>query len=203
LRTFLGDHDWLFDMSAGRITFTSNGGKTVLAKCPVQILGSFSLSSRTWLWGWANEQSQVPSHLVRFGTGLQDAAGQEHRHEYHTKTPFLLARDNQAQEMALVAAGFAGMFTFYYCETAESGLYFGIDSCAAAEQIPRAAPLVESVLMTGISSFEFQHQPAVAAYLGAPERKKGHQWEWSINDAPFQILFDQQDRIAAIEFGSK
>jgi hypothetical protein len=203
LCSLLGDHAWRFDMEAGRLTFTSNVGNTVLAECPVQILGSFSLSSRTWLWGWANERSQIPPHLVSFGNRLRDAARKEHQRDYHNKRPFPLARENQAQEMALVAAGFAGMFTFYYCETADSGLYFGIEACAAAEQIPRSAPLVESVLTTGISSFAFQHQQAVETYLGAPERTNGQQWEWLINHVPFQIIFDQQGRIAAIEFDSK
>lgn len=47
---------WSADLAAGTISF--HFGNRVLTG-PVQLLGSYSRESETWLWGWANES--VPS----------------------------------------------------------------------------------------------------------------------------------------------
>ena len=64
LYQFLGTHEWSFDMEAGRFTFVNSETKEVLARCPVQILGTESKESNTWLWAWANEASQIPDPLL-------------------------------------------------------------------------------------------------------------------------------------------
>jgi hypothetical protein len=50
----LGSHDrWDVDQTTGVLAF-SNGGATEVI-CDVEILGTYSSITSTWLWGWANE----------------------------------------------------------------------------------------------------------------------------------------------------
>jgi len=49
LGTLIGDqHQWTFDMASGRLQFNEQHS------FPVQLLGSESEESNTWLWAWAN-----------------------------------------------------------------------------------------------------------------------------------------------------
>lgn len=49
----IAELDWNVDMSAGTATF---GNDLTL---PIQMLGSVSHQSNTWLWAWANNQAQI------------------------------------------------------------------------------------------------------------------------------------------------
>ena len=53
------DRGWGVDMDRGTITFGDD------YEFPMQILGTFSFSSQTWLWAWANEASQIPKNLLK------------------------------------------------------------------------------------------------------------------------------------------
>lgn len=59
--------DWRFDMTQGRITFTS-GEESVSVS--VQILGTESQGTGTWLWSWANQGSNVPAELLQVAADL-------------------------------------------------------------------------------------------------------------------------------------
>ena len=71
LADVIGNADWQFNMDAGQLTF---GGQYVF---PVQILGTESHQSHTWLWGWANAASAIPEPLLRAAKQLQ-AYGEQH-----------------------------------------------------------------------------------------------------------------------------
>lgn len=58
LQALTGTNDWKFSMETGMISFGDN------LIVPVQILGTFSHESETWLWAWANEESGVPPNLL-------------------------------------------------------------------------------------------------------------------------------------------
>src|SRR5205814_580991 len=64
LMEFLGQHNWQFNMQAGRLTFTSQEDGRVQATCPIQVFGTTSSHSNTWLWSWANEESGIPEALL-------------------------------------------------------------------------------------------------------------------------------------------
>ncbi|MCL1992792.1 MAG: hypothetical protein FWG66_07580 [Spirochaetes bacterium] len=53
----IGKKDYDVDIGKGEISF---GGDLVF---PMQILGTFSHESETWLWSWANTKSGLPESL--------------------------------------------------------------------------------------------------------------------------------------------
>ncbi len=44
---------WDYDLNAGKLVFSEEGTPKVIAS--VQVVGTTSTASNTWLWGWANE----------------------------------------------------------------------------------------------------------------------------------------------------
>ncbi len=63
LAALLGeDFAWDFDMTAGNLTIKTSSKIFCL---PVQVLGTESYVSNTFLWSWANEASKIPSRLLQ------------------------------------------------------------------------------------------------------------------------------------------
>src|SRR5512133_2813846 len=55
---FLGEHFLELDLDAGMARFNSDRAY------PYQVLGTESDNSLTWLWAWAEEQTEVPPDLL-------------------------------------------------------------------------------------------------------------------------------------------
>src|SRR4051812_5614895 len=70
----LAEFDWGLDLDTGLLTFTSTRGGRELARYPVQLIGSSSESSNTWLWAWANVESDLPPALLRGIEGVRAEA---------------------------------------------------------------------------------------------------------------------------------
>jgi hypothetical protein len=49
----LGSYSWALDQDTGKLTFSDGATPRVIAS--VQIVGSYSTYSRTWMWSWANK----------------------------------------------------------------------------------------------------------------------------------------------------
>jgi hypothetical protein len=49
----LGSYRWDLDQTTGKLVFSAGGVPKVIAN--VQIVGSYSTHSHTWMWSWANE----------------------------------------------------------------------------------------------------------------------------------------------------
>ena len=55
----IGNNNWNVDMTQGTISFGED------LTFPVQVLGTISHSSQTWLWAWANPKSGVSENVTR------------------------------------------------------------------------------------------------------------------------------------------
>jgi hypothetical protein len=55
-------HRWDADLDRGEIAFTFSDG--VIVTAPVQVVGSYNLDDRTWLWAWANPSN--PPELTTY-----------------------------------------------------------------------------------------------------------------------------------------
>src|ERR1041385_3746882 len=48
---------WGVDLSSRLLVFSFNDGK--MADCRIQVIGTFSTITNTWLWSWANPQPRI------------------------------------------------------------------------------------------------------------------------------------------------
>jgi hypothetical protein len=65
--------NWDYDSEAGTITFSTQGTPKVVAQ--VQVVGTTSAKSKTWLWAWANDS--VPRPLVASALTVRDFGQRE------------------------------------------------------------------------------------------------------------------------------
>jgi len=54
---FIGSHGWQLDLGKGSILFGD-------IEFPIQVIGSLSFNTSSWMWGWANTQSGIPENLL-------------------------------------------------------------------------------------------------------------------------------------------
>lgn len=164
LAEVVGDLRWSFDMDAGKLHFGTTHS------FDVQILGTQSDHSQTWLWAWANEQSGIPKPLLR-AVGRILEYGRQHGVTEFT-TPEIPINHDGGHRLALVATGLVGA-DCYYRGPYEGGAVFLLLN--GAEPVRRKASvsaqhLVNSFLQA-ISSYEVKDQrAALEAYL----RVKGY-----------------------------
>lgn len=61
----IGEHFFDLDLEAGKARF--GGG----SEFSVQVLGTQSDNTLTWLWAWAEEQTEIPENLIRSALDLR------------------------------------------------------------------------------------------------------------------------------------
>lgn len=197
LREFLGEHGWGFSMDDGLLAFADESGRE-MASCPAQILGSQSEYDSTWLWGWANEQSGIPDDLLRAIGRVRAMAEEEENDLFLDPGPIETEGDNSGPELAIIAAGAAGLFTYYACGYDGGCLFVGLDSAPEGVQVGRDALRAARVMQAGISALDFDHRRAALAYLGEPDSRAGESLAWRFGPSALEVDFDPQGRITEI-----
>jgi hypothetical protein len=95
----IGDSNWQIDINQGVIYFDDN------ITFSIQLLGTFSLSSETWLWSWNNEASQLPISVIEQALSLK-SYGEKNNINLFTTAQF----DTTQQELYKIGVIATGMF---------------------------------------------------------------------------------------------
>lgn len=123
----LGEHTRELDLDEGIARF-SNG-----LTCPFQVLGTESDNTLTWLWGWADEQSEVDARLLASCRELRAWAEKEQLPEFLSPSLDLNIADGAVLSLAASALCKA---TAYYRDQYEGGSLFLLLFCDGSERNP-------------------------------------------------------------------
>ena len=108
---------WECDLDEGLLTFSRNGVVGVVAR--VQVVGSTSTRTNSWLWSWAN--STIPEHACEAMQRVR-AYGVTHGIAELTQER-LPAGEDTGWNMASIAARLLGAKGSYRCEGDNGYLY--------------------------------------------------------------------------------
>ncbi len=152
----IGDGDWQLSLSAGQITF---GGTQ---SYPVQVLGSEAEADGTWLWAWANTESNLPPALLQAAAQMR-AFGEQQR-VAELVAPALNLEDADGHKLSLIACGVCGADA-YYCGPYAGGAVFLLLTAPSLRRFADDTPMrFIRVFTEFISAFACDHRPALAAY---------------------------------------
>lgn len=187
LAEIIGNNDWQIDMNTGFISF---GNKL---SYPMQILGTYSFESGTWLWAWANEASNIPDNLLVEAKELKEL-GEKYNIEFLTMPEYKM-ESVDVHALGLIASG-KFCSSAYYAGNYGSGILLvtlnstDVDNVQYNEQgrILRAFPQL-------ISTFSLNHKRTLKNYLSA----KGY----NINEENNSVSAEKGQNILTAEFDDK
>ncbi|NLR67991.1 hypothetical protein HGH92_27040 [Chitinophaga varians] len=193
LSAVIGDNNWTVDLSEGVISF---GDQLTF---PIQIMGTFSHSSETFLWGWANTQSDLPENLLQQAAQLK-AYGEEHQLPLFTTGQFECAI-NDVHYIGLIASGMFGSSAYYVADYGSGALLVTIKSEVVDKVRTDSPQRVLTVFPQLISLFEMDHQQALASYLKAKAFDvimKEKELSATYNGSTIVATFDELHRLASL-----
>lgn len=153
----IGNNSWNFDMATGTIKFGQN------LVFPIQILGTISHSSQTWLWAWANDKSGIPAHLTEESHKMK---------EYGDKNGIDLLSNSKSEaeinDLHLIGCIASGMFqsSCYYIADYGQGAMLVTIKAQEFDKLKKEHHLkILSTFPQVISSFDLNHKNAFKNYL--------------------------------------
>ena len=109
---------WDYDLDEATLTFSDPDGRAPL-ELNIQVVGTTSNETSTWLWGWGNE------HLPAISTGALQAAREFGRKEgLHLLTTAMLPDDESlGWKLAAIAARLLNATGAYRCPSGKGFVY--------------------------------------------------------------------------------
>lgn len=153
----IGSRSWQFDMNSGTITFGDN------LSYPVQIIGSLSFIDNSWMWGWANSESNIPERLLKQSNQLKKIGESKQINEL-TKDIFTVDQGFE-HKIGMIACGLFNSKSYYCANYGDGTLVVTI----ASDKIPGIDlddyTKILSTFPQLLNSFDFNHRSAFINYL--------------------------------------
>ncbi len=185
----IGDNAWNADLDIGEISFGAD------KKYPVQTLGTYSHSSNTWLWAWANDKADWPESVQMQAHQLK-AYGEANNIDILKNASFG-TEINDVHLIGLIASGLFDASAYYVADYGQGAMLFTIttDKLFAPENEHLR---VMMVIPKMISAYEMNHKQAITHYLNTKSYQVTHA-ENAItgikNGKTVMMEFDQQNRL--------
>ncbi|MEK6698686.1 MAG: DUF6882 domain-containing protein [Nitrospirota bacterium] len=159
LSTLIGEHTWEISPDSGAIRFNGE------VEFPFQALGTESDNTLTWLWAWADEQTEIPERLLTSSRQCRDwgmAAGVE---EFSSPSVDLNRADGHL--IAMIASEVCRASCYYRGPYEGGAVFILLFGDAIDRQHPFDLKSLSRQFMNIISLYDFNHRNALLAYLRA------------------------------------
>ena len=196
LGDLLGPHRWNFDMGAGTLDFGE--GRV----CRAEIIGSESRASGTFLWAWANEQSNIPPELTKSVEELRTFG--ERRGIEELRTPMLSVdgKEITGHKLAMIASGLCNGEAYYAGNYEGGTAYFLLGNTPLANIATTGTLRMIRVIEEVILQFPCNHRTMILAYLNSEgfsfTNRDKHYVAIAGNERSLHFSFDDHDRMVKI-----
>lgn len=162
LAQVIGEHAWEFEMASGTLTFKQ---REASLETGVQLLGTQSFLTNTWLWAWGNEESEIPEDLLGAADHLREVGERDGIRSLIE--PELSIDENDGHRLAMIACGMLQLPGYYRGPYGDGAAFFLIQEAEwAIEQVQRPALRVATVFPQVLTAFEINdHARALRGHL--------------------------------------
>ena len=188
--------DWHLDLATGILSFGDRYA------WQVQLLGTESEETQTWLWAWANEASNIPPSLLQAALQLK-ALGEEQQIP-ELATPMFPLDGIDGHFLAMLASGVCQADAYYRCPYDGGAAFLLIQDENFPKNTEPPLQRIASVFPQAIASIEIaNHRQALAGYLehyGLVGETEGDTLVVKEDgEAVLTAAFDEQDRLAKLD----
>lgn len=153
----IGENNWSLDMINCEISFGDN------LVIPFQVLGSFSRSSQSWLWAWANPQAEMATDSLNHAFRLKKY-GEDNNIDF-LKIDNFEASNIDLHLIGLTASGMMKSSGYYIADYGKGAMVFTLKSEAIDKVAKNEHERILSVFPQLISDFDIDHKTALKSYL--------------------------------------
>ncbi|MCD1116960.1 DUF6882 domain-containing protein [Chryseobacterium turcicum] len=191
---FIGNNNWNINIANGEISF---GDDIVL---PMQVLGTISHSSQTWLWAWANTKSGLSENVIKQALELKKY-GEENGIDLLRNDTFDFTKED-LHLIGIIASGINNFSGYYICDYGQGAMVVTIKS----EKVDRIHKednhhRILTVFPQLISQFEMNHNFALTNYLiakGYTISENGTKLIMTKNGQTITAEFDELSRLTKL-----
>ncbi len=153
----IGDHTYELDLDAGVVRFSG------AFEFPLQVLGTQSDNTLTWLWAWAEEQTEIPADLVRSSIEMREWGRGNNVPECLAPSVDLNRADGNV--LSTIASEVCRA-SCYYRDSYEGGALFLLLFSREIDRQPSfGADELTRAFASLISMHDFNHRNAFRSYL--------------------------------------
>jgi hypothetical protein len=161
LAGLIGEYAHELDLDAGIIRFSRD------LAFPFQVLGTESDNTLSWLWAWAEEQTEMPETLVQMSLKLRDWGMREGIQEFTLPSIDLDRADGNV--IAMVSAQIVEANSYFRDSYEGGALYLLIFDKSIESQPSFDRSVLFRHLLDLVSRYELNHRNVLLSYL----EKKG------------------------------
>ncbi|OXA95562.1 DUF6882 domain-containing protein [Flavobacterium hercynium] len=189
----IGENNWNINIGNEEISF---GDDLVF---PIQVLGTISHATQTWLWAWANTKSGLSESIVQQALQLKKY-GEDHQIDLLRNDSFGFTKED-LHLMGTIAAGIHNATAYYICDYGQGAMVVTIKDNEIDKMRKDNHLRILTVFPQLISQYEMNHKAALLSYLN----DKGYSIEENAsnitatkNGEIITAEFDEQSRLKKI-----
>jgi hypothetical protein len=189
----IGENNWNINIEKGEISFGTN------LVFPIQVLGTISHSSQTWLWAWANTKSGLPDNVTQQALQLKKY-GEENQIDLLRNDTFNFSNED-LHLIGTIASGISNSSAYYICDYGQGAMVVTIKSDKIDKLRKDTHLRIMTVFPQLISQFEMNHNLALINYLtdkGYNIAENGTKLTASKNENTITAEFDNQSRLTKL-----
>lgn len=189
----IGDSNWQLDIDKEIIYFDNS------ISFPIQILGSYSSLSETWLWAWNNKKSGFSDHIIQHALQLQKY-GEENNIDLLKNGQFSVSL-NDLHLIGLIAVGMLNASAYYIANHSQGAVVVIINS-DKLDNITQKNSNHLRMLTTFpqfISFFDMNHHAALTHYLNT----RGYQITQEMSEDYIKLVATKDKNQLIAEFDNQ
>lgn len=192
--------NWTMDVEKGILTIKGSGIFGKKYRSPIQILGTESFESGTWLWSWANEASGIPERLLLDSKRLRALGEKENVAAF--MHPKLQLEEGFADTILLLAAGYCRATAYFRGDYDSGRVFLLIKDSEFQRKIENPAHRVASVFPQVLEAVDLEdHKRAFRCYLrfyGFQIQEGQDSLKGKIGHEALTAKFDNQNRLVEL-----
>jgi len=189
----IGNNNWNVDMPKGQLAFGAE------LSFPIQVLGTISYSSESWLWAWANTQSGLPENIIKESLVLKKY-GEVNEIDILRDSSFDFGKDD-LHLIGIIASGMFNSTAYYIADYGQGAMVVTLKSVKIDNARKDNHNRILTVFPQLISQFDMNHKLALTNYLQAKGYSTNEQQNKLIGTKGTNTItaeFDETDRLTKL-----